>query len=105
MVYSFARVGAVVTMRVKDYFVRLHENGGKRHNVTAHHNAEAYMEAYLKASDKAQDKKRPLFKSINLGCLNQPISFARFLDLYYLLLNPVRVSIVSDIAGSRKQAK
>jgi integrase len=38
MVYSFARVGAAVTMRVGDYFqhrkrlwLRLHEKGGKRH--------------------------------------------------------------------------
>ncbi len=42
MVYSFARVGATVTMRVGDYFqhrkrlwLRLHEKGGKRHEVPA----------------------------------------------------------------------
>jgi integrase/recombinase XerD len=54
MVYSFARVGAVVRMRVEDYYqngkrwwLRLHEKGGKRHEVPAHHNAEAYVDAYL----------------------------------------------------------
>ena len=38
MVYSFARVGAAVAMRVEDYYpkskrwwVRLHEKGGKLH--------------------------------------------------------------------------
>ena len=48
MVYSFARVGVVVGMKVEDYFqegkrwwFRLHEKGGKRHEVPAHHNAEA----------------------------------------------------------------
>jgi site-specific recombinase XerC len=48
MVYSFARVSAAVGMRVEDYFqngkrwwFRLHEKGGKRHEVPAHHNAEA----------------------------------------------------------------
>lgn len=48
MVYSFARIGAVVAMTVEDYFqsgkrwwVRLHEKGGKRHEVPCHHNAEA----------------------------------------------------------------
>jgi site-specific recombinase XerD len=42
MVYSFARVGATVTMRVGDYFqhrkrlwLRLHEKGGKRHRYPA----------------------------------------------------------------------
>ena len=42
MVYSFARVSAVVGMRRQDYFLqgtwgwlRLHEKGGKRHDVPA----------------------------------------------------------------------
>ena len=45
MVYSFARVSAVATLRVEDYFehgkrawLRLHEKGGKRHEVPCHHN-------------------------------------------------------------------
>ena len=44
MVYSFARVSAAVGMRRQDYFrqgtrgwLRLHEKGGKRHDVPAHH--------------------------------------------------------------------
>ena len=44
MVYSFARVGAAVAMRVEDYYpkskrwwVRLHEKGGKLHEMPAHH--------------------------------------------------------------------
>jgi site-specific recombinase XerC len=43
MVYSFARVNAVIGMKVKDYFtqgrrgwVRLHEKGGKEHEVPCH---------------------------------------------------------------------
>lgn len=71
MVYSFARVSAVLGMRVQDYFaqgkrcwLRLHEKGGKRHDVPAHHNAEAYMDAYLQAADIAEDEKRPLFRTI-----------------------------------------
>ena len=44
MVYSFARISAVVAMQVEDYFsngkrwwLRLHEKGGKRHEMPAHH--------------------------------------------------------------------
>src|SRR5207248_1989795 len=54
MCYTFARVSAMVHMHVEDYYpsgkrwwIRLHEKGGKRHEVPAHHNAEAYLDAYL----------------------------------------------------------
>lgn len=71
MVYSFGRVGAVSGMRVEDYFpvgtrwwFRLHEKGGKRHEVPAHHNAEAYLDAYLDAAGISQQGMGPLFRSI-----------------------------------------
>jgi hypothetical protein len=72
MRYTFARVSAVVTMRVEDYYengkrgwIRLHEKGGKRHEVPAHHNAEAYLEAYLEAAGIRYEKKSPLFRSVD----------------------------------------
>jgi integrase/recombinase XerD len=71
MVYSFARVSAVVGMARDDYFpqgkrwwIRLHEKGGKRHTVPAHHLAEAYLDAYLEAA-KFDDPKAPLFQSVD----------------------------------------
>ncbi|MDR3634475.1 MAG: tyrosine-type recombinase/integrase [Isosphaeraceae bacterium] len=71
MVYSFARVSAVVGMAVEDYYqngkrcwLRLHEKGGKFHEVPAHHNAEAYLDAYLHAAGIAEQRKTPLFRSI-----------------------------------------
>jgi site-specific recombinase XerD len=72
MVYSFARVSAVIGMRVEDYYlngkrwwIRLHEKGGKRHEVPAHHNAEAYLDAYMEIAGIILQKKRPLFRTIN----------------------------------------
>ena len=54
MVFTFARVGAAVGMKVEDYFiqgrrgwVRLHEKGGKHHDVPANHNLDEYLEAYI----------------------------------------------------------
>jgi integrase/recombinase XerD len=72
MVYSFARVSAVTGMRVGDYYqngkrwwIRLHEKGGKHHEVPAHHNAEAYLDAYLEAARISAQRKSPLFRTIN----------------------------------------
>jgi integrase/recombinase XerD len=74
MLYTFARVSAVTATRLEDYFqqgkrwwLRLHEKGGKRHEVPAHYTAEAYLDAYLEASglDPVRDKARPLFQTLN----------------------------------------
>ena len=69
MTFAFARIGAVVAMRVEDYFpkgkrwwVRLHEKGGKRHEMPAHHNLEAYLDAYIEAALR-DGGKAPLFRS------------------------------------------
>ena len=68
MAYSFARVSAVVSMRVEDYYsagerwwVRLHEKGSKRHETRCHDNLEAYLDAYLQAAKILEAKKSPLF--------------------------------------------
>jgi site-specific recombinase XerD len=70
MTYSFARVSAVVNMRVEDYhrngkrwWFRLHEKGGKFHEVPAHHKAEAYLDSYVEAAGIADEAKSPLFRS------------------------------------------
>src|SRR6202040_4268561 len=68
MVYSFARVGAALAIKVDDVYVqnrrlwvRLHEKGGKRHEMPCHHNLEAYLHAYIDGCRLAVDPKRPLF--------------------------------------------
>jgi len=70
MIYSFARIGAVVAMRVEDYYpgakrwwIRLHEKGGKRHEMPAHHKLEQFLDEYLAAAGIHEDGKTPLFRS------------------------------------------
>jgi site-specific recombinase XerC len=70
MTYAFARIGAVVAMRVEDYFangkrwwVRLHEKGGKRREMPAHHKLEVFLDEYIRAAGLAGDDKSPLFRS------------------------------------------
>ena len=72
MLYSFARVGAVLQMDVEDYFVkgkrwwiRLHEKGGKYHEMPLNHKAEQYLDAYIKAAGIQKEKKMPLFRAFN----------------------------------------
>ena len=61
MLYSFARVSAVIGMRRQDYFrqerqgwLRLHEKGGKRHDVPAHHRAAEALDKYVEAAGRAR---------------------------------------------------
>jgi site-specific recombinase XerD len=70
MTYSFARIGAVVGMKVRDYYsqgrgawFRLHEKGGKFHQVPAHHKAMEYLDAYLEAAGIAEEERSPLFRT------------------------------------------
>jgi site-specific recombinase XerD len=70
MVYTFARVNAVISMKVEDYFtqgrrgwVRLHEKGGKEHEVPCHHSLEKLLDAYIAAAGIAGDADGPLFRT------------------------------------------
>lgn len=70
MVYTFARVGAVIKMKVEDVYVqgrrtwvRLHEKGGKRHEMPCHHNLEDYLGAYIEGAGIGVDAKGSLFRT------------------------------------------
>jgi len=70
MIYTFGRVGAVIKMRVEDYYiqgrrgwVRLHEKGGKRHEMPCNHHLEGFLDAYIGAAGIAGDLKGYLFRS------------------------------------------
>jgi site-specific recombinase XerD len=60
MVYTFARVGAVTRMKLEDVYVqrrrlwvRLHEKGGKLHDMPCHHNLEDWLHDYIEGADLA----------------------------------------------------
>ena len=70
MTYTFGRVSAVVAMKVEDYYpqgkrwwLRLHEKGGKLHQVPAHHKLEQYLDEYIAAAGLRDARKGPLFRS------------------------------------------
>jgi site-specific recombinase XerD len=72
MVYSFARIGAAIGMRVEDVYqqnrrlwVRLHEKGGKQHAMPCHHSLEAYLHEYIDGAGLAHDPKALLFQTYN----------------------------------------
>jgi site-specific recombinase XerC len=71
MVFTFARVSAACGMNVGDLFhqqrrlwVRLHEKGGKFHEMPCHHTLEAYLAEYVEAAKLANEPRLPLFQAI-----------------------------------------
>jgi site-specific recombinase XerD len=74
MVFSFARVGAALAMRVDDVYrqhrrlwVRLREKGGKQHEMPCHHTLEIYLDAYIEGTGIGAEGKGPLFRTIQRG--------------------------------------
>jgi integrase/recombinase XerD len=72
LTFSFARISAALGMNLGDFYsqggrkwFRLHEKGGKLHDVPAHHLARDYLEDYLAAGQFGTDEQEPLFRSFN----------------------------------------
>ena len=70
MAFTFARVSAVVGLKVEDYYpqkkrwwLRLREKNGKVNEMPCHHKLEAYLDAYLSAAGLKEDRKGPLFRA------------------------------------------
>lgn len=98
MTYTFARVGAAAgKMRIEDVYiqgrrtwVRLHEKGGKRHEMPCHHKLEAYLHDYLEARRTSRegrplDPKDWLFPTVRLrtgAFTSRPMSQA---DVYRMV--------------------
>lgn len=76
MAYSFARVGAVISLKVEDVFhqkrrlwLRLHEKGGKRLEIPCHHQFENYLVDWLDGAGIKDQPEAPLFQSLSRGCV------------------------------------
>jgi site-specific recombinase XerD len=70
MFYSFARISAVLAMDIKDYqqrgkrsWLRLHEKGGRYHELPVHHKAELYLDEYLTVSGIGDENDSPLWRT------------------------------------------
>jgi integrase/recombinase XerD len=70
MLYSFARVSAVLKLKVDDYYhngarrrLRLHEKGGKEHEMPVHHLLEHILDEYIVAA--GLQSGQPLIQSVN----------------------------------------
>jgi len=70
MLFSFARVSAVLGMKVSDFYengrrrwFRLLEKGGKHHEVPVHHKAQDYVAEYLEKAGFEPNK--PLFQTFH----------------------------------------
>jgi hypothetical protein len=48
-------------------WVRVHEKGGKRHEMPAHHELDAFLNDYIRTAGIADDDRSPLFPSA-IGC-------------------------------------
>src|ERR1700691_4733498 len=70
LTYSFARITAALTMKVEDlrpqgagWRLRLHEQGGKHHEMPCHHALAEALHAYIAAAGIAEDRKGWLFRT------------------------------------------
>jgi integrase len=106
MVYTFARVGAMVAMTVEDYYaqgkrswLRLHEKGGKQHEMPAHHTLEEYLDAYIDAAGIAGDRKGPLFRTAPRTSAALTRNPMRTADVWRMILRRLKQTGIKTLAG------
>jgi site-specific recombinase XerC len=68
LAYTFARIGAVVNLKVEDYYpsgkrflLRFKEKGGKEKELPVHHKLEELLDQHLKVSGLDKEPGSPLF--------------------------------------------
>ena len=105
MIYSFARVSAVVNMDVDDYYqqgkrwwLRLREKGGKHHALPVHHEAEAYLDAYLEAAGIAAERGSPMWRSLTRARELGERRMSR-VDVFRMVKRRVKAAELGDAAN------
>lgn len=107
LVYSFARVGAALAMKVEDYYpagkrwkLRLHEKGGKDHDVPVHHVLEEYLDAYLDSAGIREQEKGPLFRTLSTSP-GRPLSLERMAqpDAWRMIRRRARTASIKTKIG------
>ena len=71
MVFTFARISVACGLNVGDIFhqqrrlwLRLHEKGGKFHEMPCHHTLEGYLTEYVEHTRLSEAGRIPLFQAI-----------------------------------------
>jgi site-specific recombinase XerD len=107
MVYSFARVGAALSMKVEDVYwqqrrlwVRLHEKGGKQHEMPCHHTLEEYLLGYIEGAGIEGDPKGPLFRTIGRGTKELTRTPLRQDDAYSMIRSRARKAGIETKVGN-----
>src|SRR5271170_3338636 len=107
MVYTFARVNAVIGMKVRDYFtqgrrgwVRLHEKGGKEHEVPCHHTLELFLDEYIAAAGIKDDADGPLFRTVAGYKTTGPASPMWQQDVYRMIQRRAKAAGIATKIGN-----
>jgi integrase len=92
LAYTFARIGAVVNLKVEDYhpsgkrfLLRFKEKGGKEKELPVHHKLEELLDEYLKATGLGAEPGAPLLPA-SIG-KNQQVGASEMAD------NTIEVSL------------
>lgn len=107
MTYSFARVGAALAMRVEDVFVqnrrlwvRLHEKGGKRHEMPCHHKLDEYLHAYIEGCGLDRYRKGPLFRTVARGTGQLSLSPLPQANAYQMVRRRALAAGIGTVVGN-----
>ncbi len=103
MAYTFARIGAVVSLTPQDYFqvgkrslIRFREKGGKEKEIPVHHKLEEYLDAYLSAAKLSEQPAR--LRDAGLSTIYSNHSF-RAAGITNYLENDGTLEVAQRIAG------
>jgi integrase/recombinase XerD len=73
------------------FWIRLHEKGGKRHEVPCHPSLLRYLDAYIRAADIVGNKKAWLFQSMRRGGNIADKPMTRF-DVFHMIKRRVKAA-------------